>query len=277
MHVWCNLVRIFALAALIATATAAPSVASQPSPSPSATPPPWLDPFCSVSVAGIQWDVATGARATSGASNALVVELFSQLDQSASVDEHITVLTDTDAYDVQLKGVPFEARATARHFQALLVTLPKEMAVRYVYVDSYVANREVVSCPSEPSRVTPTSGRFITRIPKTAVAVATFRQTIPPLPCGQMYSEAKVLNAVSPIYPRSFSDHAWHRSVDVGIFVDSLGHAIKTWIYKSSGDSAFDASATLAAFRSTYQPPMLLCTPIVGEYLFKAVFDWQGP
>jgi hypothetical protein len=46
-----------------------------------------------------------------------------------------------------------------------------------------------------------------------------------------------------------------------------------SYVYKGTRIQAFDASATLAALRTTYAPEMLLCAPVVGRYLFRVDFE----
>jgi TonB family protein len=86
-----------------------------------------------------------------------------------------------------------------------------------------------------------------------------------------MFSTAQVLKPGRVVYPYSFFDHP--RTVEVEIYLDSNGHVIKTFIYQSGGDPAFDYEATETAIASTYQPAMLLCSPIVGKYLFRVDFE----
>jgi outer membrane biosynthesis protein TonB len=44
-------------------------------------------------------------------------------------------------------------------------------------------------------------------------------------------------------------------------------------VYKSSSNMAIDQAALRAARESTYSPKLSDCTPVQGDYLFKADFQ----
>lgn len=258
----------FAVALSLALAIGA---SAQPTASPLPTPPPWLDPFCSVSIGATQWDTATNSRAVAESSDALIVSVFSQ--SGSRVDAHVTLLSDGGAYDVTLQGLTLQGKDFDLFSPEILVSLPKPTAIRYAYVDSYVLDgRPAVSCPSEPFALPPDpSERFVAPNSSNPRVAAVFKQTLPPLPCGKMFSRAQVVKAAEPVYPVSFFDHV--RTTEVAIFLDSNGNLIKTSIYKSSGLEAMDDAATDAAIRSKFKPAMLLCSPVVSKYLFRADFE----
>lgn len=261
-----------ALCFAVALAMALPVGASaQPTASALPTPPPWLDPFCTVSIGAIQWDTATNSRAVAESSNALIVSVFSQ--SGNRVDAHVTLLSDSGAYDVALQGLALRGKNFDLFAPEILVELPKTMAIRYAYVDSYALDgRPAVSCPSEPFALPPDpSEQFVAPNSSNPRVAAVFKQPLPGLPCGKMFSQAQVIKAAEPVYPVSFFDHT--RTAEVAIFLDSNGNLIKTSIYKSSGLEAMDDAATDAAIRSKFKPAMLLCTPVVSKYLFRAGFE----
>src|SRR5215469_9498844 len=113
-----------ALQAVILAASGAAQTASSPSP----TPPPSLDPFCGASVGAMQWDRTTNSQAATQVSDAIVLALFAQSGES--VDAHVTLLTDTEAYDVALPHVPLAGKQFDRVSPEIIVTLPKPAAVR---------------------------------------------------------------------------------------------------------------------------------------------------
>jgi hypothetical protein len=91
---------------------------------------------------------------------------------------------------------------------------------------------------------------------------------LPPLPCGNTYTDAQVTHAVHPPgIPVNTTN-----TVQVGAFIDSEGQPVDTWIAKSSGIAQADALARASALRSQYAPATFLCTPIVRAYLFRADF-----
>jgi hypothetical protein len=242
---------------------------AQAAPSPPPTPEP--DPFCGASLEAIQWDATRNASSVVPVSDAIVLDLLIQ--GKASVDAHVTLLSDTDAYDVALHHLPIMRNGAFLVTPEVIATLPKATAIRYAYVDSYAVDGGAeVSCPSEPSDVGKSNPReFNPTRAANPRATATFKQSVPPLPCGKMFSNAQVLKPGPLPYPYSFFDHP--RTVEVEVYLDSNGHVVKTSIYKSGGDAAFDNLATRAAILSEYQPALLLCVPVVSKYLFRADFD----
>lgn len=240
-----------------------------PSAAPAATSPPWLDPFCAVTATARQIDTSA-TPASDPSSNFLRMWIFAETGNR--VDAHVTLISDTEAYDAFLQDVRLANDGERLESPSLLVALPKAMSVRFVYVDSFAINGGTeTSCPSEPwdlSRGKPLQMPApAAEVPRVA---AVLKQVLPVLPCGKLFSNATVIKAIPPVYPLAYFDH--DRSVQIEIFVDSNGNAIKTSVYKSSGRPEFDNAATVSALRSKYSPPMLLCTPVVGTYLFRADF-----
>ena len=256
--------------AFCGAAPAQPAATAPPSAAPAATSPPWLDPFCAVTATARQIDTSA-TPADDPSSNFLRMWIFAEAGNR--VDAHVTLISDTEAYDTFLQDVRLTDDGEGLESESLLVALPKAMRVRFVYVDSFAENGgSEISCPSEPwdlSRLKPL--RMSPPAPQTRRVAAVFKQVLPPLSCGKIFSNARVLKVIPPVYPLSYFDH--ERRVEIEIFVDSNGNAIKTSVYKSSGRPEFDNAATVSALRSKYVPPMLLCTPVVGTYLFRADFE----
>ncbi|HET6276814.1 MAG TPA: energy transducer TonB [Candidatus Cybelea sp.] len=258
--------------ALCAGAPARPPATTQPAQPSSAAADTslWLDPFCALYVTAQPIDTSPPSEPVSPISNLLAMGVFAEA--GARADVHVTLLSDTGAYDAFLQDVPLLDDGKGLRSHNILVQLPKAMHVRFVYVDSFAVDGGTkASCPSEPFDLSPVK---TLRVPPPPAAVqrvsAVFKQSLPALPCGKIFSNATILKAVQPVYPLLYFDH--DRSVQIEIFVDSNGNAVKTSVYKSSGLQAFDSAATEAALRSKYAPPMLLCTPVVGKYLFRADF-----
>ncbi len=153
----------------------------------------------------------------------------------------------------------------------MVVTLPKPAAVRYAYVDSYrIDGGAETSCASEPAaarswanghppRPRPNSRRF----------AAVSKGSLPPLPCGKTFADARVTRAFQPAGINTTHTN----TVDVGVFVDSAGHPVQAWVQKSSGIDVADSRAVAAAQHSQYAPATFLCTPVVSEYIFRVDFD----
>jgi TonB family protein len=260
------------LFALCAGAPARPPATTQPA-QPSTAPADaslWLDPFCAL-YATAQPIYTSPSEPLSPISNVLAVGVFAEA--GARADAHVTLLSDTGAYDAFLQDVPLADDGKGLRSHNILVQLPKAMRVRFVYVDSFAVNGGTeASCPSEPFDLSQVKTIRVPPPPAaTARVSAVFKQSLPPLPCGKLFTNATIVKPVQPVYPLSYFDH--DRSVQIEIFVDSNGNAVKSSVYKSSGLQAFDNAATQAALRSKYAPPMLLCTPVVGKYLFRADFE----
>ncbi len=200
----------------------------------------------------------------------MVLSLFSV--SGSKVDAHVKFISETDAYDVALTDVALDGKPSAHSTAAIFVTLPKAAALRYAYVDSYrLDGGPEKSCATEPFDLRswqashqapptqpPTSPRF----------AAVLNGSLPALPCGKTYTDAQVTHAFQP--PGIRVDKTY--TVQVGVFIDSEGHPVDTWIYKSSGMDDADALARASALQSQYKPATFLCTPIVSAYLFRVDF-----
>lgn len=248
-------------------ASAGPATSTQPTAAPAPSPAA-LDPFCPVEVKAAPIDAAVASQVAGAPSELLALRLVSQ--SGPSIDAHVTLLSDTDAYDVSLRNLIVSGGNYKYESPSLLIALPKTARIRFAYVDSYaVAGGTEQTCPSDPLDLS--SAKPMQLSAQTPRVVATFKQTLPPLPCGKLFTYATIAKPSQPIFPRVHLDHNLTSQIEV--FLDSNGNPIKTYVYRSSGVQAFDASATLAALRTAYAPEMLLCAPVVGRYLFRADFE----
>ncbi len=256
------------LAWVLANTTLALAEQSPPSPTASQIE-PRLDPFCAIHVVGVPWNQASGT-ASSSATDSVVLSLYSM--SGSKVDAHVKLISQTDAYDVALTDLALDGKPSAHSTGAIFVTLPKAATLRYAYVDSYrLDGAPEKSCATEPYDLRsweaalqappsqpPTSPRF----------AAALTGPLPPLPCGKTYTDARVTRAYQP--PGVPLNKTY--TVQVGVFIDSEGRPIDTWIYKSSGIGQADALAKASALLSQYAPATFLCAPIVSEYLFRVDF-----
>jgi hypothetical protein len=190
----------------------------------------------------------------------------------SKVDAHVKLISETDAYDAALTDLALDGRTSANSTAAVIVTLPKAAILHYAYVDSYrLDGGPEKSCATEPFDVRsweaalaaspskpPTSPRF----------AAALVGPLPPLPCGNTYTDARVTRASQP--PGIQVNKTY--TVEVGIFLDSEGHPVDSWIDKSSGISQADALARASALLSQYAPATFLCAPIVRAYRFRVDF-----
>lgn len=280
-------IRRFRCCALSIALAAALSVAQQ---SPSAiagssiAPPPtsWADPFCDVAVVAAPWDDAKHQPSAEAASNALVLALSSRLD---SLSAHIILISDSDAYDVLVADVDVSGSADQRTSPTVVVTMPSKVAVRYAYIDSYKAGKgPAVDCATDPYSVAIMGAQnkmafldarkwssLVFPDAKAPRFSAAYRGPLPPLSCGKPYIEASIARVVQPFYPEGASSFE-PVTVQIEVYVDSRGRAVKTMLWQSSGSKNIDASAEVAAKATEYAPRTFLCVPIVGRYLFRADF-----
>ena len=242
-------------------------VAAQ-TPVPASTPDLSGDPFCDESVDAIPWNATANAPANDTTSDALALAVFSRSKQASEATMHVTLISDADAYDVLLTHVRLGPDSNS---PTVVVTLPKQTAIRYAYVDSYRTEGGAdVTCPSDPRVVAP-YGKVV-RIdfpqPGSPRFAATFTQPLPPLPCGRVFTRARVTHAYRP---RGFTVDKT-RTVDVEVFVDSDGRLVKADVYRSSGVDYMDERAVAAAEHSWYAPATFLCVPVVGRLLYRVDF-----
>jgi hypothetical protein len=225
-----------------------------------------------VSVVAVPWDLLTNSRAATITTDSVVVALHAE--SGSRINAHVTIIADTGAYDAAVPDVSLFGTPSGRNSLPLLATLPRATAVRYVYVDSYAIDGAAEqTCPSDPFSVEesmqwappapplPSSGIIHVAI--------TLKQALPTLACGKLFSYATVIRPYQPAGVPT----AKRLTSEVETFVDSNGHVVRTTLYESSGSPNADAQAIDAAQRTTYAPATLLCTPIVGRYLFRADFE----
>jgi hypothetical protein len=247
-----------------------PAFAQQPpSPTASQIELPRPDPFCAIHVAAVPWDQASSSP-SSNVADSIVLSLSSM--SGSEVDAHVKLISETDAYDVALTGLALNGTPSAHSTAAIFVTLPKPTELRYAYVDSYrLDGAPEKSCATEPFDLRAWENL---RQPPPAQApawprfAAVLSGPLPALPCGKSFTDARVTHAFQPPGVNVRKTY----TVQVGVFIDSEGRPVDTWIYKSSGMDNADALARDSALLSQYAPATFLCTPIVSEYLFRVDF-----
>jgi hypothetical protein len=208
---------------------------------------------------------------SSSAVDIVVLDLFSM--SGSMVDAHIKLISQTDAYDVALTDLALNGKPPAYSTGAIFVTLPKAAVLGYAYVDSYrLDGGPEKSCATEPYDLRSWEAALQappSQPPASPRFAAALIGPLPPLPCGKTYTDARVTHAAQP--PGIPVNKTY--TVQVGVFIDSEGQPVDTWIAKSSGIAQADALARASALRSQYAPATFLCTPIVRAYLFRADFS----
>ena len=260
---------LLCLACVLINTTLAFAQQSPPSPTPFQLQPPRLDPFCAIQVAAVPWNQASSTP-SSDVADSIVLSLSSP--SGSKVDAHVKLISETDAYDVALTDLALDGKPSAHSTAAIFVTLPKATALRYAYVDSYrLDGGSEKICATEPFDLR--SWQALRQAPPAQAPTwprfaAVLNGPLPPLPCGETFTDAKVTHFFQP--PGVNVNKTY--TVQVGVFIDSEGHPVDTWIYKSSGISQADALARVSALQSQYMPATFLCTPIVRAYLFRGDF-----
>lgn len=235
-------------------------------------PPPWDDPFCAVRVVAVPWDGRTNSLASKLTTDSVVVVFRSE--SGSRINAHVRIIGDTGVYDAAVPGVALHGQPSQFNSGPVLVTLPHATAVRYAYVDSYAIDGAAEqTCPSDPFNIEEAMrwAPAAPPLPSSGVirVAATLKQALPARACGKPFSDATIIRPYQPAGVPTTK----RLSSEVETFIDSDGHVVKTALYKSSGSPSADAQAIDAAQRTTYAPATLLCTPIVGRYLFRADFE----
>jgi hypothetical protein len=267
---------LLCIIAIAATLSVAPcGIASAETATSLPSPPPWLNPFCAVRADVAPWN--GGYR----------VQLVSERP-GAAVSAHVTLVGDTGIFDARIRdasltGPPYEQRSVP-----VLVTLPQPAAIEYAYVASYyVDDAPQRVCQAEPDRVAVTAAGLEPPAAGKIVA-AIFVKPLPALPCGAIYTPARVVKASKPdgfvVASVPVEDYRFRnlptedltrdldvrteRSSEVQVYIDDRGVPLNTYLVAASDKTTVTASLT-AAQETTYAPATFLCTPTVGEYLFK--------
>ncbi|MBV8345319.1 MAG: TonB family protein [Candidatus Eremiobacteraeota bacterium] len=88
--------------------------------------------------------------------------------------------------------------------------------------------------------------------------------------CARPSVEAQVRSAAAPSPPHGFKVRGF---VTVAVTIASNGRVVRTSVLHSSGDATVDAAVVTAARTSTYSPKIVNCTPVEGQYVFRADFE----
>lgn len=214
------------------------------------------NPFCGV----------VAAVAPLGNSGRYGVALFAQ--QGTTLAAHVTLVSNTDAYDVAVPDTNLAGAPTDRQMDPVVVTLPAADAIKYYFVDSYALDRGAsVSCPSY---VFPLDDP-VADAPSEATAIgAKHLQSLGKLACGQMYRPPS-----SGAGDFGVMGHFGNRplSTEYRVYIDSNGRDVGQKLLASSGVEGVDAAALGNLQNHQYAPAQFLCTPVVGEIDVRLDYD----
>ncbi|MBV8725324.1 MAG: hypothetical protein JO078_05070 [Candidatus Eremiobacteraeota bacterium] len=184
------------------------------------------------------------------------------------LDAHVTLVSDSDAYDAYLSNVRLAGPPDDRQSNAKLVTLPRDQTVSYLFVDSYSIDHGpsqtcpsyVVSVESDPFPVPPDS----------AAIVARHLQSLGKPACGQVYRSPGFNGEIEfPI--GDFGNRRLSTTFDV--YIDSRGRAISETMVASSGIEGVDDFARGAIQHHQFRPAEFLCTPVVAELQVRLNYE----
>lgn len=214
------------------------------------------NPFCGV--------VASVARL--GNSGRYGLALFAQ--QGTTLAAHVTLISNTDAYDVAVPDTDLTGAPADRQMNPVVVTLPATDAVKYYFVDSYALDRGTsVSCPSY---VFPLGAPIAVAPSDVASIQAKHLQSLGKLACGAMYRPPG-----AGANDMGVMGHFGNRPLSTAyrVFIDSNGREVGQKLLASSGVDALDAAALGNLQDHQYAPAQFLCTPVVGEIDLRLDYD----
>lgn len=265
--------RITAIAAVavVVVSLTVGSVRSAPQhgPTPQLTAPPGADPFCAVSLAIRPYDIH--AHVERAFSNHLTVTEFAKGRRVGAI---LDLLTDTDEYRVDVPSLALRNGES----QTFLVVMPRDMIVRYAYVDAYdLDGGPQTHCLPEPVAVAPDpadrSGpeTLPTKAGRAFILAATPKRKLAAITCGKAYKDATVRDSIAPLGPPPGT--VKKTSADVLVYIDGSGKAVKAIVLRSSGSAIGDEQARSSALETTYAPARLRCSGVGGSYVF--IVDYE--
>jgi hypothetical protein len=180
------------------------------------------------------------------------------------LDVHVTLVSDSDAYDAHLSHVHLSGAPNDLESDTKIVTLPNAQTINYFFVDSFaVDSGATVLCPSYvfPIGNDPTPFRI-----DSGATVARHLQSLGKLACGQIYRSPDLHGDLTlPI--GGYGGRPV--STTLRVYIDSNGHAISEKMMQSSGVAGVDDYALGSIQLHQFLPARFLCTPVVGELLVQ--------
>jgi hypothetical protein len=178
-----------------------------------------------------------------------------------TVQAHVTLVSDTDAYDAHVPDSNLFGGAYDRQAGPFVIKLPVSAKIEYYFVDSYALDgAQAAVCPSY---VFPVAAAAVQTPPTAATAVTpTHLQALGKLACGQTYQPVATRRDAGGIIGHFGNKPV---SVELRVYVDSRGRALDEQIVESSGILGVDSAALGNAQLQAFVPAQFLCTPVVGE------------
>jgi hypothetical protein len=183
-----------------------------------------------------------------------------------ALEAHVTLVSDTDAYDAHVPVTDLSGPAEDRQSGPVIVKLGAA-TIKYFFVDSYsLDGGHPVTCPSY---VFPIGKRTSDSLNGAMTVVGAHLQSLGKPPCGQTYRPPGT-NGDPEDRVGAFGDRPLFTEFDV--YIDSSGHAIDEKMVTPSGVEGVDSAARGMIQQHTFRPAQFLCTPVVGEMLLQMKF-----
>ncbi len=183
------------------------------------------------------------------------------------VSAHVTLVTESDAYDLHLEGLPLSISGSGREAGPVIATLTTSDKVKYYFVDSFTLDGgRAVTCPS-----------YIFAMPADAIAhgfavriAADHLQPIGTPSCKRIY-EPPDFNGDIDFPIGNFGNRRLSSTYDV--FIDSAGHSVYESLVTSSGVEGVDDFARGAIQQHQFRAAKFLCTPVVAEIEVRVSYE----
>jgi hypothetical protein len=188
--------------------------------------------------------------------------------KGTSLEAHLTLISNTDAYDAHVGALRLSGPAQDRAGEPVLVKVPSGVKIEYYFVDSYAFDGgQAVTCPSYVSAI----GEGSSDLPQGAPKVnAQHLQSLGTIACGKAYQPPSLRGDVGAVI-----GHYGNKplSVKLRAYVDSNGHAIGVKTIESSGVEGVDRFAVGSVRQQEFNPARFLCTPVVSEMLLRMEYQ----
>ncbi len=185
-----------------------------------------------------------------------------------TIDAHVTLVSDSDAYDAHVTNVPFTGSAGDRESEGVVLKFTPAVQVKYFFVDSYALDGGVsMTCPSFVSPI----GEQLSDSPAGAPVVTPQQvQAIGKLACGQMYQPIQygrdMYSVMGPYGNKPLS-------VTILAYVDSDGRVLRDKVVSPSGVFGVDSTAMGIIQIHNFVAARFLCTPVVGELEIRLDYE----
>ncbi|HMF27238.1 MAG TPA: hypothetical protein VKE42_00615, partial [Candidatus Cybelea sp.] len=212
------------------------------------------NPFCQVVAAVVPIPDVVASIAAVGAETRYALDLYTPA--GTTLGAHVTLISDTDAYDAAVPEGNLSGPPDDRRLDPLVVTLPGTDTINYFFVDSYSLDRgAAVTCPSY---VFPVGGKLSSAPTGLRSIAAQHLQKIASPKCGKVYVEPGMRgDLTSPMGAYGGKP----LTVVARAYIDSNGYSIKDEIVQSSGVDGMDRYMLGAVGVHQFRPAEFLCVP----------------